>query len=176
MFCASFGCYKYYIPITFLKRFYVFIFRERGRAGERETEKHPCVVSSHTPNRGPGPQPSHVPWQGIQPATLWFAGRRSIHWATPARDILITLNKKAFYLTVLQDEQFNTKVPADSVFPVLHHHPYVTQRETERKRDVACVPLLQGYLLIPLWVPTLPTLSNPNHLPKLHPQTHHIRG
>ena len=33
----------------FLKRFYLFIFRERGREGEREGEKHPCVVASRTP-------------------------------------------------------------------------------------------------------------------------------
>ena len=33
----------------------------------------------------PGPQPRHVPWLGIEPANLWFAGPRSIHWATPAR-------------------------------------------------------------------------------------------
>ena len=34
---------------------------------------------------GPGPQPRHVPWPGIQLAILWFAGWHSIHWATPAR-------------------------------------------------------------------------------------------
>ena len=32
-----------------LKRFYLFIFTERGREGEREGEKHPCVVASRTP-------------------------------------------------------------------------------------------------------------------------------
>ena len=36
----------------FLKRFYLFIFRERGREGEREGEKHQCVVVSHTPPAG----------------------------------------------------------------------------------------------------------------------------
>ena len=30
----------------FLKRFYLFIFRERGREGEREGEKYQCVVAS----------------------------------------------------------------------------------------------------------------------------------
>ena len=29
--------------------FYLFIFRERGREGEREGEKHQCVVASHEP-------------------------------------------------------------------------------------------------------------------------------
>ena len=35
--------------------------------------------------RGPGLKPRHVPWLGIKTTTLWFAGQRSIHWATPAR-------------------------------------------------------------------------------------------
>ena len=33
----------------------------------------------------PTTQPRHVPWPGIEPVALWFAGRHSIHWATPAR-------------------------------------------------------------------------------------------
>ena len=32
--------------------FYLFIFRERGREGEREGEKHQCVVVSHAPHTG----------------------------------------------------------------------------------------------------------------------------
>ena len=31
----------------FKKDFYLFIFREKGREGEREGEKHQCVVASH---------------------------------------------------------------------------------------------------------------------------------
>ena len=51
-----------HILINFFKRFYLFIFRERGREGEREGEKHQCVVASHVaPTEGPGPQPRHVP-------------------------------------------------------------------------------------------------------------------
>ena len=34
---------------NFLKRFYLFIFREKGREGEREGQKHQCVVVSHAP-------------------------------------------------------------------------------------------------------------------------------
>ena len=33
----------------FLKRFYLFIFRQRGREGEKEGEKYQCVVASHAP-------------------------------------------------------------------------------------------------------------------------------
>ena len=37
---------------NFLKRFYLFLLRERGREGEREGEKHQCVVASHVPPTG----------------------------------------------------------------------------------------------------------------------------
>ena len=37
------------------------------------------------PTWGPGPQPRHVPWLGIEPATFQLTGRHSIHWAIPAR-------------------------------------------------------------------------------------------
>ena len=33
--------------LNFFKRFYLFIFRERGREGDREGEKHQCVVATH---------------------------------------------------------------------------------------------------------------------------------
>ena len=36
----------------FIQRFYLFILRERGREGEREGEKYPCVVASHMPATG----------------------------------------------------------------------------------------------------------------------------
>ena len=34
---------------SFFLRFYLFIFRERGRVGERKGEKHQCVVASCMP-------------------------------------------------------------------------------------------------------------------------------
>ena len=36
----------------YLKRFYLFIFRERGREGERAGEKLQCEVASHMPPTG----------------------------------------------------------------------------------------------------------------------------
>ena len=33
-------------------RFYLFTFRDRGREGGREGEKHQCVVAPHTPPTG----------------------------------------------------------------------------------------------------------------------------
>ena len=71
---------------SFLKRFVYFIFRQRGREGERERErKSMCGCLSHAPYWAPGPKPRHVPGLGIEVATLWFTGQRSFHWATPAR-------------------------------------------------------------------------------------------
>ena len=40
------------VPNVLLLRFYLFIFRERGREGEREGEKHQCVVASRAPPTG----------------------------------------------------------------------------------------------------------------------------
>ena len=55
----------------FFKRFYLFIFRQRGREGEREGEKHQCVVACHTPSTG---NLAHTPGMcaklGIEPVTL----------------------------------------------------------------------------------------------------------
>ena len=56
----------------------LFIFRETGREGRREEEKHWCVREtwisclSQAPHQGPGLQPRHVPWLGInwRPLTL----------------------------------------------------------------------------------------------------------
>ena len=50
------------------KRFYLFIFRERGTEGEREGEKHQCVVASRLPPaedlvRNPGMCPD---WESNQ--------------------------------------------------------------------------------------------------------------
>ena len=39
-----------YTLYVVFKRFYLFIFRERGEEGEREGKKHQCVVASHAPH------------------------------------------------------------------------------------------------------------------------------
>ena len=38
--------------VFFFFRFYLFIFRERGREGEREGKKYQCVVASHVSFKG----------------------------------------------------------------------------------------------------------------------------
>ena len=47
---------------------------------------HGCL--SCAPCRGPGLQPRHVPWLGIEPVTSWSPSQHSIHWATPARALI----------------------------------------------------------------------------------------
>ena len=72
----------------FYKRFYLFL--ERGEGGRRRgREKSMCGCFSHAPYWKPDLQPRHVPWLGVEPATLWFRGQHSIHWATPARANII---------------------------------------------------------------------------------------
>ena len=74
-----------FIIFYFFLRFYLFIFREGKGGWKRERETSMCGCLPHTPYWGPGPQPRHVPWLGIELETLWLAGQHSIHWATPAR-------------------------------------------------------------------------------------------
>ena len=40
------------MDFLFFEIFYLFIFRERGREGEREREKHQCVIASCSPPSG----------------------------------------------------------------------------------------------------------------------------
>ena len=56
------------ISTAFFKDFiFILFFRERGKEGQGEGEEHQCAREtsfgclSHAPNRGPGPQPRHVP-------------------------------------------------------------------------------------------------------------------
>ena len=65
-----------FILFIYFKRFYLFMFRERGREGDREGEKHQCVVASHVAPTGdlvcnPGMCPDWESNQqpfGLQPA------------------------------------------------------------------------------------------------------------
>ena len=64
---------------------FVYLFQTEGKGG-RAGKKHQCVVASCTPP--PGDLAHNLvmcPRLGIKPATLWFAGRHSIHSATQAR-------------------------------------------------------------------------------------------
>ena len=73
----------------FLKDF-MYLFLERGEGRERKRERNidaRIARFSRAPSWGPGPHPRRMPWLGIQPATLQFAGQRSIRWTTPARTL-----------------------------------------------------------------------------------------
>ena len=74
--------------ILFFKKDFTYLFLDRGEGREKERERNINVwlPLMHTPYWGPGLQPRHVPWLGIEPVTLWFTGWRSIHWAAPARN------------------------------------------------------------------------------------------
>ena len=51
-YCGAHGIVTALLSKAIFKRFYLFIFRERGREGERQGEKHQCVVASPTPPTG----------------------------------------------------------------------------------------------------------------------------
>ena len=75
--CMILFVYKKMIKIgrDFLKKDYLFIFRERDKEGETSL----CGCLLQAPYWGPGRQPSHVPQLGIEPVTLWFTGWHSSH-------------------------------------------------------------------------------------------------
>ena len=65
------------------KIFYVFIFIERGREGDREGEKHRCVREKQLhltcPQLGTWPGTQARARLGIKPVTFCFTGQHSIH-------------------------------------------------------------------------------------------------
>ena len=71
---------------SFKKILFIY-FLERREGREKKKERNIYVQEIYqlvAPNWGPGTYPRHVPWLGIEPATFWFAGWHSIHWATLA--------------------------------------------------------------------------------------------
>ena len=89
--------YKSTIDFLNFKKDFTYL-REGGREEEREGEETSmCGCLSCALHWGPGPQPRHVPWLGIEPLTFGFSGRCSIHWATPARAQLTSFYVLALY-------------------------------------------------------------------------------
>ena len=75
--------------LYFLKRFYLFLFLERGRGREQEGEKHQRVLPLKHPILGTWTATQAWVLTGNQTSNLWFKGRCLIHWAIPFRaDIL----------------------------------------------------------------------------------------
>ena len=88
--------------LSFFKDFiYLFLEREEGRENERERnihvrEKYWLVAFCRYPSWGPNPQPGHMPWLGIEPVTVHFAGRHPTNAATPARATAALKNGHCF--------------------------------------------------------------------------------
>ena len=78
---------EYIFLLYFLK--ILFTFKER--------ERNINVLEIQVPYQGLGLQPRHVPWLGIELATVWFAGWHSIHWPTPARARALSLEKQFLF-------------------------------------------------------------------------------
>ena len=87
----KFSCTIFISTTSFCKDF-IYLFLEKGREGERKSEKPQCVVDSYVraPYWGPGLQTRYVPWLGIEPVILCFTVQHSTHWATPANAIITT--------------------------------------------------------------------------------------
>ena len=86
--------YRYWLidceNLLVFKDFIYLFFRQRGREGERERNISVWLPLAHSLlGTWSGLQPRPVSWLGIKTATLWFAGRRSARWATPARAELL---------------------------------------------------------------------------------------
>ena len=57
-----------------------------------------CGCLSHGPHCGPGPQPRHVPWLGIEPVTLWFAAlAQSTELHQPGHTFILLKTPITFY-------------------------------------------------------------------------------
>ena len=83
---APLGGKCYFFPLAIFKKYFIYLYFREGKAGRkrgRETSMCDCLL--HAPCWGPGLQPRHVPWLGIEPVTLWFTGPCSVHWATSGR-------------------------------------------------------------------------------------------
>ena len=127
IFYHSIAVIEYYKYLFFFKILFIY-FREGkgGRKKGRETSM--CGWLSCAPNWGPGPQPRHVPWLGVEPVTLWFAGQHSVHWATPARAIYISIYSLCFpYLCKLFQRRFVLYLCIHSPYPLrlMHSRYYI---------------------------------------------------
>ena len=80
--------------------------------GERKSRRETSMCERyiehllHTPNWGPGPQPRHVPWLGIEPVIFQSVGQCPPHWATPARARQILLKQVKPYHFSMPSKSF----------------------------------------------------------------------
>ena len=87
-----------------------------------------CCCLLRTPHWGPGLQPRHRPWPGIEPVIPWFTGQHSIQWTTPAR---AGENCFRVHLSCLGAKELSVfKHPSHSVFP---NRPQFPSSKTENQ-------------------------------------------
>ena len=88
-FSGSLTCFYQSSPPFFSKVILIFLIREKEKERNIDVQEIHRSVGCllHAPDWGPGPQPQHAPWLGIELATFCFAGRHSICWATPAGNV-----------------------------------------------------------------------------------------
>ena len=79
---SSYRTFLFFLDYLFI------IFRERERAGEREGEKHQCVVASHMAPLGARPTTQACAPTGNRTSDPLARSLCSIHWATPVREVI----------------------------------------------------------------------------------------
>ena len=74
------GLYIAFIYVFCLfKKDFIYLFLERGEGEKKERERNIHVwLPLEYPLLGTQPKSRYVPWQGIEPATLWFIGRNLV--------------------------------------------------------------------------------------------------
>ena len=82
----------------FIFKYFMYLLLEKWKGRKKEWEKRRMCFLLHISNQGPGLWPRRVPGLGSAPATLGFAGPRSIHWATPAGASVFSLWKVGYKL------------------------------------------------------------------------------
>ena len=90
------------LPLIFFK-YFIYLFLDRGKGGrKRGRETSMCGCLSHHPSWGPGPQPRHVPWLGIEPVTLWFTGQHLVYWTTLVKAATSVLTQNITFWGMIQ--------------------------------------------------------------------------
>ena len=80
------------VVLNIFKEDFVYLLVERGERSEKERERNMLEihrsVASHAPNWGPGWQPRHVPWPGVELFDSW-AGAQSTEPHQPGLNIYL---------------------------------------------------------------------------------------
>ena len=99
LFLQSFYPFYFSFWCSFCLKDFIYLFLDSGERREKESERNINVWLPLTcPTLGNlASNPRYVPWLGFEPVTLWFAGWRSIHWATLVKVPLIFLGSAQLF-------------------------------------------------------------------------------